>query len=70
VKVTLPSLLETDQTLQHATERVKNALLDVRKTVQDVKEVADLTQAWSPFMITMLQEANDTLDAVRKVGNS
>ena len=66
VKLTLPGLLETDQELKFTSERVKNALLDVRKTVQDVKEVADLTQAWSPFMITMLQEANDRVDSLKR----
>lgn len=62
VKVTLPSLLEVHQQLQASKESVDSALLDVRKTVQDFKEIADLTQAWSPFMITMLQEANDRLE--------
>ena len=63
VKVTLPSVLETDQALIQAKEKVGNALLDAKKTVQDVKEVAELTKAWSPFMITMLQETNDRLNS-------
>ena len=63
--MTLPSLLEAHQVVKDRCEQLENANLDVRKTVQDVKEVAGLTQAWSPFMITMLQEANERLDLLK-----